>query len=369
MTFSEKISYLRKSKGMPQNKLARALNVSRQTIYKWESGACMPELDKIKKMAEIFDVTYDVLLNDNVPLSNENDASKVTKNKVAILILVASVMLIIGIVILLIYNPFENGKISDTDNKIQHTMEHETEIRYITKNPTCYEKGTAIIGCLNCDYTETTEIGATNHKIVSSVCIYCGYIKGSSGIEYEIDENGTAYVKSIGTYSYEAVFISATYEGQIVTKVANNAFANTSITSVTFPKTITEIGSNAFENCTQLKAINFNEGLKIIGNNAFASCGAIDNLVIPDTTEKIGNSAFEGTIIEKLTIGKSVIEIGEMAFYGSSLRQGITFKDPNNWLLYNIKYKTYSRIDLTKEYYLAGMISSSISKGHIWYKK
>ena len=77
MTFAEKILYLRKKKEIPQNKLAKELNVSRQAIYKWESGACLPEIDKIKKLAEIFEISYDVLLNDNVSIF-ENEAENLS---------------------------------------------------------------------------------------------------------------------------------------------------------------------------------------------------------------------------------------------------------------------------------------------------
>ena len=50
MTFSEKIVHLRKERGLDQNKVAKQLGVTRQSMYKWESGICMPELNKIKKL-------------------------------------------------------------------------------------------------------------------------------------------------------------------------------------------------------------------------------------------------------------------------------------------------------------------------------
>jgi len=62
MNLSEKILKLRKSKGMSQDELGEKLNVSRQSVSKWESGQVTPELDKIIKIANIFDVTTDYLL-------------------------------------------------------------------------------------------------------------------------------------------------------------------------------------------------------------------------------------------------------------------------------------------------------------------
>lgn len=62
MTIGEKIQQLRIEHGLTQLSLAEILNVSRQTISKWELGQSVPELDKIVRMSEIFDVSCDELL-------------------------------------------------------------------------------------------------------------------------------------------------------------------------------------------------------------------------------------------------------------------------------------------------------------------
>jgi len=71
MDLSEKILKLRKANGLSQDELSEQLNISRQSISKWESGQAMPELDKIVKLAEIFSVSTDYLL-----LPNETDELK-----------------------------------------------------------------------------------------------------------------------------------------------------------------------------------------------------------------------------------------------------------------------------------------------------
>ncbi|MCH5280759.1 MAG: helix-turn-helix transcriptional regulator [Lachnospiraceae bacterium] len=65
MTLPEKIMLLRKQKGWSQEELADRMDISRQSVSKWESGASLPELDKIIKISEIFDVTTDFLLKEN----------------------------------------------------------------------------------------------------------------------------------------------------------------------------------------------------------------------------------------------------------------------------------------------------------------
>lgn len=62
MNFSEKLLTLRKAKGLTQEQLAEQLDVSRQSISKWESGQASPELEKIVALSAIFDVTTDYLL-------------------------------------------------------------------------------------------------------------------------------------------------------------------------------------------------------------------------------------------------------------------------------------------------------------------
>lgn len=63
MNLGEKISVLRKEKGLSQEDLANKLNVSRQSVYKWESNQSTPELAKLITLSEIFDVSLDELVN------------------------------------------------------------------------------------------------------------------------------------------------------------------------------------------------------------------------------------------------------------------------------------------------------------------
>lgn len=64
MILAEKIIKLRKQNGWSQEDLAMKLNVSRQSVSKWESTASIPDLDKIIKLSEIFGVSTDYLLKD-----------------------------------------------------------------------------------------------------------------------------------------------------------------------------------------------------------------------------------------------------------------------------------------------------------------
>lgn len=62
MEFAEKLIALRKGNELTQEQLAEQLNVSRQSISKWENGQVIPEVDKIVELSRTFDVTLDYLL-------------------------------------------------------------------------------------------------------------------------------------------------------------------------------------------------------------------------------------------------------------------------------------------------------------------
>ena len=64
MKLAEKLFELRKEKGWSQEKLAEQINVSRQSISKWESGQVLPEIEKVIELSKIFQVTTDYLLLD-----------------------------------------------------------------------------------------------------------------------------------------------------------------------------------------------------------------------------------------------------------------------------------------------------------------
>ena len=66
MTLAEKITHLRVVNNISIEEFAKMMNVSRQTVSKWESGESNPQIDKIKDMCGLFKITADELLNDDV---------------------------------------------------------------------------------------------------------------------------------------------------------------------------------------------------------------------------------------------------------------------------------------------------------------
>lgn len=66
MILADKIINLRKKNGMSQEELAEKMNVSRQSVSKWEGAQSVPDLNKIIMLSEIFGVTTDSLLKDEL---------------------------------------------------------------------------------------------------------------------------------------------------------------------------------------------------------------------------------------------------------------------------------------------------------------
>lgn len=88
MILGDKISNLRKQNGWSQEELAEKLNISRQSVSKWESGTSIPDLDKIVKLSGIFGVSTDYLLKDELevitPSESDVDYQKESLTKLSL---------------------------------------------------------------------------------------------------------------------------------------------------------------------------------------------------------------------------------------------------------------------------------------------
>ncbi len=79
MNIGEKISQLRIAANMSQELLAEKVNVSRQSVSKWEMNQALPQIDKVLQICELFNITTDELLHDKITI--KSDIIGDTKNK------------------------------------------------------------------------------------------------------------------------------------------------------------------------------------------------------------------------------------------------------------------------------------------------
>ena len=75
MTLADKIIDLRRKSGWSQDELAHRLNVSRQSVSKWEGAQSVPEAEKLLQMSRLFGVSTDYLLKDELERPEETGGS------------------------------------------------------------------------------------------------------------------------------------------------------------------------------------------------------------------------------------------------------------------------------------------------------
>lgn len=82
MELKDKLTHLRKEKGLSQLELAEALRVSRQAVSRWENGLSAPSMAKLKGLSELYGVSLDALLSDT---SEETQGLSIEKPDIEIL--------------------------------------------------------------------------------------------------------------------------------------------------------------------------------------------------------------------------------------------------------------------------------------------
>ena len=82
---NENIKAFRKAKGLSQEELAIKLNVVRQTVSKWEKGLSVPDAEMAIQIAEVLDTTVNVLMGEEIPVSEETNFTKILVSKLEVL--------------------------------------------------------------------------------------------------------------------------------------------------------------------------------------------------------------------------------------------------------------------------------------------
>lgn len=116
-------------------------------------------------------------------------------------------------------------------------------------------------------------------------------------IESSISDNGTNYT---------------------VTKIAMWAFYNArnTLTEVTLPNTVDEIGYQAFFNCSKLTNVTIPEGVIKIGQAAFYGCSQLTSITIPGTITDMDQAFSGNTALSHVTLTNGISNISNMAFKG-----------------------------------------------------
>ena len=76
MALSENLQFLRSREGITQEQLAEQLEVSRQSVSKWESGSSFPEMDTLLRICDLYNVNLDTLLRGSVEAASISDTAQ-----------------------------------------------------------------------------------------------------------------------------------------------------------------------------------------------------------------------------------------------------------------------------------------------------
>lgn len=96
-----------------------------------------------------------------------------------------------------------------------------------------------------------------------------------------------------------------------------------SLTTLTFPKTVTSIGAGAFFKCLKLKKVVLPEAIKKLSESVFMSCSALSDINFPNGLESIGRSALYMTAITDFIAPKSLRTLGDNALYGTQITKAV----------------------------------------------
>ena len=210
----------------------------------------------------------------------------------------------------------------------------DSEIKY----PTCTEDGYVRIlppaDIVNAQVYETV-LPAHGHQFgEDGLCVYCGEpaFRYSEGLEFISNGDGTCYVAGIGTCTDTDILIPpVSSDGDTVTGIGEYAFwydqwaidqdsALASITSVTIPDTVTDIGGGAFSD-SPLTEVHIPNGVKNIGSSAFSGCANLKYIVLPESVTVIEENVFAYSALTSIEILGKITKIGARAFSGTALTE------------------------------------------------
>lgn len=146
MKFNERLIELRKKQGVSQEEFGNKLNVTRQTVSKWELGQTTPEMDKLVEISKIFNISVDELIKETEEKNIENpviedqpiiEESSNKKNRNAIILVVALIVVGLLICIGVVYKVREREK---AKNLVEDIFNKGTNII-----SDIYDKGTNVV--------------------------------------------------------------------------------------------------------------------------------------------------------------------------------------------------------------------------------
>ena len=135
MKFNEKLIELRKREGLSQEELGYRLNVTRQTVSKWELGQTTPEMDKLSEIGRLFNISLDELINEseiqndsvNPIIEDQPIMNEMPKNNKFVIIIVVALIVVVSLIIIKIFTAISGvntvNKVLDSQGNVIESVE------------------------------------------------------------------------------------------------------------------------------------------------------------------------------------------------------------------------------------------------------
>ena len=129
-------------------------------------------------------------------------------------------------------------------------------------------------------------------------------------------------VEKIGDNAFSESIIHKVTIPKTVTEIGKNAFADCSyLEKIIIPQSVEKIGSGAFAGCVKLFGVHLPEQLRIIESQAFTNCDNLSHINFPDSVKKIGSGAFMCTNIKSVVLPRDLEELGCDVFAYSPIQE------------------------------------------------
>ena len=338
-SFANHFSYLRKKNNYTLISLAKLINISYQTISKWENKESTPNIYTLAQLAKIFNVSLKELYYGK-EFHDENQKDNKRINTLFILLSLIVVCVIGFILSLLLFN--------DNDNEFDVSINSENKAvinRYYGDSKNVVIPSNISVNNQVVEVSELSFNLLCDCKDIESLTIpfvgksldednYLGYLFGAESVEY----NDRFIPQSL-----KNIIITSS------TSISSYAFYNCKdIEKITISNTVTSIAADAFLGCENLK-YNVDNNLNYLPtfeNEYYALINVIDDQQkeydINKNTKLIAGNVFNKNInFESIVIPESIKYISSSAFGGTNALKDVYFEGSiEDWC--NIYFENYS---------------------------
>ena len=123
-------------------------------------------------------------------------------------------------------------------------------------------------------------------------CMFAGAeaeVFSEAGLNYTVNSDSTATVTGFSGEAVTDLVIPESLGGYTVSAIGANAFKNSNIQSFILPGTVKVINNSAFNGCTELKSVKLHEGITNIGDQAFQNCSSLTEMMFPASLQSVGS--------------------------------------------------------------------------------